>query len=153
MENGGFGSEIWSKKLIFTTVAPPICLDSVSFPLLSSLPCWFRSIVPPTFWRPKKQLFKVDIASEVFRGDEKLATQPFLVLATDGIWDEATANTVVDEVRALPLPRKNKRESWPPEIWDAARLTARTLPSPSTCPPPFLSCLKRDASNRPRRRD
>lgn len=48
------------------------------------------------------QLFKVDIASEVFRGDEKLAIPPFLVLATDGIWDETSANTVVDEVGAVP---------------------------------------------------
>lgn len=40
----------------------------------------------------------MDIASEVFRGDERLTVPPFLVLATDGIWDETSANTVVDEV-------------------------------------------------------
>ncbi|CAM9250721.1 unnamed protein product [Scytosiphon promiscuus] len=45
------------------------------------------------------ELFKVDIASEVFRGDEKPSFPPFLVLATDGIWDETCPNTVVDEVK------------------------------------------------------
>ncbi|CAM9364487.1 unnamed protein product [Hapterophycus canaliculatus] len=45
------------------------------------------------------ELFKVDIASEVSRGDEKPSFPPFLVLATDGIWDETCPNTVVDEVK------------------------------------------------------
>lgn len=45
----------------------------------------------------------MDIASEVCRGDEKLAVPPFLVLGTDGIWDETSANTVVDEVRVTPF--------------------------------------------------
>ncbi|CAM9404279.1 unnamed protein product [Ectocarpus sp. 12 AP-2014] len=45
------------------------------------------------------ELFKVDIASDVFQGDEKPSVPPFLVLATDGIWDETSANIVVDEVK------------------------------------------------------
>ncbi|CAM9199196.1 unnamed protein product [Ectocarpus fasciculatus] len=45
------------------------------------------------------ELFKVDIASDVFHGDEKPSVPPFLVLATDGIWDETSANIVVDEVK------------------------------------------------------
>lgn len=45
------------------------------------------------------ELFKVDIASDIFQGDETPAVPPFLVLATDGIWDEASASTVVAEVK------------------------------------------------------
>lgn len=41
----------------------------------------------------------MDIASDVFSGDEKPSFPPFLVLATDGIWDETCPNTVVDEVK------------------------------------------------------
>lgn len=48
---------------------------------------------------PPRQLFKVDIASDVFQGDEKPSVPPFLVLATDGIWDETSANIVVHEVK------------------------------------------------------
>lgn len=71
----------------------------------------------------------------MFRGDEKLDTPPFLVLATDGIWDEATANTVVDEVRAFPLPRKRRDKSWLPEIWHADRSTHRShVPLPTHAP-------------------
>lgn len=51
------------------------------------------------FVLPLLQLFKVDIASDVFEGEERLSVPPFLVLATDGIWDETSANTVVEEVR------------------------------------------------------
>lgn len=46
-----------------------------------------------------RQLFKVDIASEIFSGDENASVPPFLVMATDGIWDEASASTVVAEVK------------------------------------------------------
>lgn len=45
------------------------------------------------------ELFKVDIASDVFHGDEPPAVPAFLVLATDGIWDETSASTVVAEVK------------------------------------------------------
>lgn len=47
------------------------------------------------------KLFKVDIASEVFVREEQPSVPPFLVLGTDGIWDEASAKTVVEEVRSL----------------------------------------------------
>ncbi|CAM9587695.1 unnamed protein product, partial [Sphacelaria rigidula] len=45
------------------------------------------------------ELFKVDIASDVYQGEEPPAIPPFLVLATDGIWDETSANTVIEEVK------------------------------------------------------
>lgn len=45
----------------------------------------------------------MDIASEVFRGEEHSSVPPFLVLATDGIWDETSADTVVEEVRIDPI--------------------------------------------------
>ena len=44
----------------------------------------------------------MDIASEVCSSGEQPPVPPFLVLGTDGIWDETSANTVVEEVRVLP---------------------------------------------------
>ena len=52
----------------------------------------------------------MDIASDVFEGEERLSVPPFLVLATDGIWDETSANTVVEEVRFLLKKKKGAEE-------------------------------------------